>query len=360
VTQHVVVEADGGSRGNPGPAGYGAVVFDAQARGVLAERSESIGVATNNVAEYRGLIAGLQAARDLGAVHVEVRMDSKLVVEQMKGTWQVKNPALRELAREAAALRKNFALITFDWIPRERNKHADRLANEAMDRAAGKQPASKAPSSGGAWAPPSTRATRLVLIRHGATEHSAARRFSGRNALPLDELGQRQAAALAARSFGEAGAIVSSPLLRAMQTAEAIASALGLEVEVVDDLIETDFGAWEGLTFAEARARDAELLDSWLASPDIAPPGGESFAAVGRRVRKARETVIAKHAEKTVLVVTHVTPIKSLVRFALDAPPSSMFRLHLDTASVSSVDYYGDGNSSVRLVNDTSHLRDIG
>jgi probable phosphoglycerate mutase len=102
---------------------------------------------------------------------------------------------------------------------------------------------------------------------------------------------------------------------------------------------------------------DAARLDAWLASPEVAPPAGESFAAVARRVRRGREAVLAAHPQGTVVVVTHVTPIKTLIRLTLDAPPSAMFRLHLDTASVSIVDYYADGNSSVQLVNDTSHLR---
>src|SRR5579875_2433885 len=290
MTEHgdVVVEADGGSRGNPGPAGYGALVRDASTGALLAERSESLGVTTNNVAEYSGLIAGLEAAAELGARTVSVRMDSKLVVEQMKGTWQVKNPALRELARTAVQLRSQFDDVTFTWIPRAQNAHADRLANEAMDRAAGKPAATPRPSTPTWTAPPGTP-TRLVLVRHGATVHSAERRFSGRNALPLDSVGEQQAAALAARSYGTVGAVVSSPLLRAVQTAEAIAAPLGLEVEVVDELVETDFGKWEGLTFAEARALDPAALDAWLGSPDAAPPGGESFADVGRRGRRARE-----------------------------------------------------------------------
>jgi probable phosphoglycerate mutase len=141
-----------------------------------------------------------------------------------------------------------------------------------------------------------------------------------------------------------------------MQTAQAIAAPLGLEVETHDGLAEVDFGAWEGLTMAEARERDAAAVDEWLGSPDVAPPGGESFAAVGRRVRAAREAVIAAHPGSVVVVVTHVTPIKTLVRFALDAPPVAMFRLTLDIASVSIVDYFDDGNSGVRLVNDISHL----
>ena len=157
MTLEVVVEADGGSRGNPGPAGYGSVVFAADGRTVLAERNESIGVATNNVAEYRGLIAGLQAAAELGATDVAVRMDSKLVVEQMSGRWQIKHPDMRPLARQASELRRAFDRVTFDWIPRERNKHADRLANEAMDAAAGIR---RVPASGAGSRP----AERLSLL----------------------------------------------------------------------------------------------------------------------------------------------------------------------------------------------------
>ncbi len=129
----MIVEADGGSRGNPGPAGYGAVVLDARTEEVLVERAEGLGVATNNVAEYRGLIAGLRAAIELGATDVAVRMDSTLVVEQMRGRWQVKHPAMKPLAREAAGLVRELGSVSFDWIPRARNGRADALANRAMD-----------------------------------------------------------------------------------------------------------------------------------------------------------------------------------------------------------------------------------
>ncbi|WP_199552489.1 bifunctional RNase H/acid phosphatase, partial [Streptomyces sp. N35] len=128
-----VIEADGGSRGNPGPAGYGAVVIDGDSGEVLAERAEFIGIATNNVAEYRGLIAGLRAAFALDPTGtVRVRMDSKLVVEQMSGRWKIKHPDMKPLAAQA---RSAFpaSSVTYEWIPREQNKHADRLANEAMD-----------------------------------------------------------------------------------------------------------------------------------------------------------------------------------------------------------------------------------
>lgn len=359
MSDHVIVEADGGSRGNPGPAGYGAVVFDAAARTVLAERRESIGTATNNVAEYGGLIAGLQAARELGARRVDVRMDSKLVVEQMSGRWSVKNAALQGLSREAQALRRDFDEVTFAWIPREKNKHADRLANEAMDAAAGiaPKPARTASAPPPQWVPPTGPPTRLALVRHGSTVHSADKRLSGRNDLPLDDNGQRQARALAGRSWADVVAVVSSPLPRAVETAEAIAGPLGLPVRTVDGLMEVDFGQWEGRTVAEVRETDPAAFDAWRASPDTAPPGGESFAAVTRRVRRARDEILAAHrGPGTVVAVSHVTPIKTLVRLALDAPPSALFRLHLDTASVSAIDYWDDGSSSVRLVNDTGHL----
>jgi len=209
----------------------------------------------------------------------------------------------------------------------------------------------------GSWVPPSSGGTRLVLVRHGATQHSLQRRFSGRNALELDERGVRQAQALAQRAPSWHGAaVISSPLVRCVQTADVIAAELGLPVTTDDDLTEADFGTWEGLTFAEARTSHPAELDAWLAAPETAPPGGESFTEVAARVQRARDRLVRDHAGATVLVVTHVTPIKTLLRLALDAPPIAMFRIHLDTASVSIVEYFADGNCSVRLVNDTSHL----
>jgi ribonuclease HI len=133
VSEKVIVEADGGARGNPGPAGYGAVVIDATTGQVLVERLGGLGVTTNNVAEYQGLIAGLRAAQERGAREVDVRLDSKLLVEQMSGRWKIKQPHLRPLAAEAAELIRSFDAVTFSWIPREQNSRADALANKAMD-----------------------------------------------------------------------------------------------------------------------------------------------------------------------------------------------------------------------------------
>ncbi|MGF0172001.1 bifunctional RNase H/acid phosphatase [Streptomyces sp. Marseille-Q5077] len=420
-----IVEADGGSRGNPGPAGYGAVVIDAATGQTLAEVAEYIGVATNNVAEYRGLLAGLRAARELDpTARVHVRMDSKLVIEQMSGRWKIKHPDMKPLAFEAAAVLPA-SQVTYEWIPREQNKHADRLANEAMDagkrgeqwsaaastaelatadakaaRAAaeaepsgppgdaavgaarartalaegtastapGKAEADvraartvAAPSSG--WAPADMGApATFVLLRHGETPLTPQKRFSGSGGTDpaLSDVGREQAervgAALARR--GTIQAVVASPLARTRETAGIVAARLGLDVSVDDGLRETDFGAWEGLTFGEVRERHPDDLNAWLADPEARPTGdGESFAATATRIAATRDKLIAAYTGRTVLLVTHVTPIKTFVRLALGAPPESLFRMELSAASLSAVAYYADGNASVRLFNDTSHLR---
>jgi probable phosphoglycerate mutase len=440
-----VVEADGGSRGNPGPAGYGAVVLDPATGETLAEAAEYVGVATNNVAEYKGLVAGLRAAYALDPeAVVHVRMDSKLVVEQMSGRWKIKHPDMKPLAAEAARIFPA-TQVTYEWIPREKNKHADRLANEAMDagkrgkqwepsrstaaldardaeaarvvgdaaagaaraRAAltGGTPAADrvaagadqglghrqpgievsdapAPEQLAVHAEPATEATAtqsaspqvgwgpadqgppatFVLLRHGETPLTPEKRFSGSGGTDpsLSPMGRHQAegaaAALAAR--GTIEEIVSSPLKRCRETAEAIAARLNLDVRIEDGLREADFGAWEGLTFAEVRERHADDLTAWLASVKVAPTGGgESFATVSRRVSATRDKLLAAYAGRTVLLVTHVTPIKTLVRLALGAPPESLFRMELSAASLSVVAYYADGNTSLRLLNDTSHWR---
>ncbi|WP_329329053.1 bifunctional RNase H/acid phosphatase [Streptomyces luteogriseus] len=559
-----IVEADGGSRGNPGPAGYGAVVSDAATGETLREVAEYIGVATNNVAEYRGLLAGLRAAHALDpAAAVHVRMDSKLVVEQMSGRWKIKHPDMKPLAAQAARVFPP-GRVTYEWIPRERNKHADRLANEAMDAgargerwsetestaeldtageagaagtagtsggaggagaygsAAGVVPSeppgdavagaarvrgalaegraaaaaadsgpdaarastapgrdvpagtasgsatddadaravravgdARAPQSDGdsdtrgvraaegarapqvdadvlapqaegdgdsdggtraagahtdaraakagaddsratktgadartakaaadaratkagadtraakavaapGWAPADMGApATFVLLRHGETPLTPQKRFSGSGGTDpsLSDTGREQAeraAAMLARR-GTIQAVVSSPLARTRETAGIVAARLGLDVSIDDGLRETDFGAWEGLTFAEVRERHPDDLNAWLASPDAEPTGGgESFAATATRLAATRDKLVAAHAGRTVLLVTHVTPIKTLVRLALGAPPESLFRMELSAASLSVVAYYADGNASVRLFNDTSHLR---
>lgn len=384
MTRSLVVEADGGSRGNPGPAGYGAVVRDAATGAVLAEVSDSLGIATNNVAEYSGLLAGLRAAAGLApGAEVEVRMDSKLVVEQMSGRWQIKHPGIRPLAASARDLAQRFSQVRYTWVPRARNAHADRLANEAMDadakgtapggtrarpRAARSAGGSGAATSGGdarprpgpgwtrqAQGPPAT----TLLLRHGQTPLSAERRFAGRGDIPLTETGLAQAAAAARRLAARGGidAIVTSPLQRARLTAEAVSAETGVPVEVDEAWAETDFGKWEGLTFAEAAGRWPDEVAAWAADPDVAPPGGESFADTGRRVLAALDRLLAARPQATVLVVSHVTPMKLLLRHALLAPPQALRRMYLDVACLCEIDWYGGGSTGVvRSLNDTAHL----
>ncbi|MFG2546576.1 bifunctional RNase H/acid phosphatase [Streptomyces sp. NPDC048594] len=424
-----VVEADGGSRGNPGPAGYGAVVLDAATGESLVEAAEYLGVVTNNVAEYRGLLAGLRAARELDPdARVHVRMDSKLVVEQMSGRWKIKHPDMKPLAAEAARVFPP-GRVTYEWIPRADNKHADRLANEAMDAGARGERWSPAGSTaeldaGGAagrragtartagaavgervaqaartgaeadiesdadigadadtetgaaadvraaktvaspgWGPPDMGApATFVLLRHGETPLTPQKRFSGSGGSDpsLSSVGREQAERVA-ESLARRGtvqAVVASPLARTRETAGIVAARLGLEVTVEEGLRETDFGAWEGLTFGEVRERYPADLDAWLSSPEARPTGGgESFAATGERVAATRDRLVRAYAGRTVLLVSHVTPIKTFLRLALGAPPESLFRMELSAASLSAVAYYADGGASVRLFNETSHLR---
>jgi probable phosphoglycerate mutase len=372
----VAVEADGGSRGNPGPAGYGAVVLSPTGE-VLAEAAEAIGRATNNVAEYRGLIAGLDAALALGATQVDVRMDSKLVVEQMSGRWQIKHPDMKPLALQAKSLVRQFERVSFSWIPRERNKHADRLANEAMDDAAAGRTWNRRVFSAGADSPTEVAAvpartgwradsletpTTTVLLRHGETRLSVEKRFSGPTAEPLTARGEAMARAAAARLAlrqSPVEAIVCSPAARAVATAAPVAAALGLDVVVDEGLREMDFGDWDGYTFAEVEAKWPAEMAAWLGDPNVAPPHGDSMAACGRRVRQARDRILAAHPGRTVLVVSHVTPIKTLVQLALGAPVAALFRMHLDLAAISEIAWYADGPATLRSYNETFHLEGL-
>jgi len=381
----LIVEADGGSRGNPGPAGYGALVRDPVTGQVLAERGEPIGRATNNVAEYRGLIAGLQAVAEFEPSEVEVRMDSKLVVEQMSGRWKIKHPDLRPLALQAQRLAQRLPRVTYTWIPRERNGAADRLANQALDGVpiGESNPSVKRQRGGGAggdvsatgqppaWASaaaPSTveRAagdmrlaapTRLYLLRHGVTVHTPERRFSGRNDLALTEDGRGQIAAAARRlaALGSISAVVTSPLRRTRESAEIVADALHLPVDVDDDLVELDFGTLEGMSWVEAQAAFPDQLSAFRSSPGNTAPGGESISGVRARMDNALARIRSKHEGRDVAVLTHMTPIKVLLCMALDVPLSTVHRFFLAPAGLSIIEWYVDGRASVNLVNDTTH-----
>ena len=199
--------------------------------------------------------------------------------------------------------------------------------------------------------------TVTVLLRHGQTPMSVQKRYAGRSDVPLTDVGVQQAAAAAKRlASARLGAIVTSPLLRAVQTAQEVAAVSGAVVVTDDGFRETDFGAWEGLTFTEVRERWPAELAAWLADPEVAPPGGESFTDVSARVTAALRRVLADRQGQLVLIVSHVTPIKTLVAAAQLAPSAALFRMHLDVAALCEIDWYADGPAVLRSFNDTAHL----
>ncbi|MFC9980684.1 histidine phosphatase family protein [Gordonia sp. NPDC127522] len=215
--------------------------------------------------------------------------------------------------------------------------------------------ATRAPSWQGRRSDP----TRFFLLRHGQTPLSVERRYSGRGNPDLTDEGRRQARAAAARVVREEGiaAIVTSPLRRARSTAEEVAALTGIDVVEHPGLIENDFGDWEGLTFTEASQRDPDLHREWLSDITVPAPGGESFAQVAERISRTKVELLQRYPGQTVVLVSHVTPIKTLLQDALGVGPELLFRLHLDLASVSIAEYFDDGGSVVRLVNDAAHWR---
>ena len=275
-------------------------------------------------------------------------MDSKLVIEQMAGRWRIKHPGLKPLAIQANSLAPDG--VTWTWIPRELNREADRLVNEALDRASGRpvenaqdlvtSPAAESLNTLPGWDAELGKPTTLILLRHGSTLHTLAKRFSGSGGDDpgLNDAGKAQAGAAAGwlRGEGRIDAVISSPLRRTRETASIVAGSLGLDAELDDDIAEAAFGEWDGHTFAEVRAGWPEQLRAWLGSTDVSPPGGESFADVAVRVHRFRDRVLTERPAETVVVVSHVTPIKLLVRQALEAPLRAIYRMELRPASLSS------------------------
>lgn len=348
MTARIIVEADGGSRGNPGPAAYGALIRDADTGHVIAERGETIGVATNNVAEYSGLIAGLELAREHAPdAEVEVRMDSKLVIEQMAGRWKVKHTDMKVLAKYAQDLAPDG--VTWTWIPRAENKAADALVNAALD---GDQPAKEKNPLVGWRSDLHGAPVTIILLRHGVTESTTRKLFCGSGGADpgLTSTGEEQAqrAATWIANHGGADAIVSSPLRRTRETAAFVSRELGLDVELEAGIAEAAFGEWDGFSFPEVMDRWPDELDRWLGSTAVAPPGGEPFDSVYERVTAARDRIIKEHAGKTVVAVSHVTPIKMMVRLALDAPMPVIYKMELAPASITTISWWPDGTPSLR------------
>ena len=191
----------------------------------------------------------------------------------------------------------------------------------------------------------------LILVRHGQTAVNAEGRLQGRIDAPLTDLGHQQAAACGA-AVGGTGRVVSSPLLRARQTAEAIAP--GRE-EVDDRWVELDYGEWDG---AVLRTMDQALWDRWRADPGFAPPGGESLVALAARVREACEALVDEARESDVVVVSHVSPIKAAVAWALGVGPETSWRMFLGVAAICRI-AIGPRGPSLISYNEVTHLAPV-
>ncbi|OFE15533.1 ribonuclease H [Humibacillus sp. DSM 29435] len=323
------MEADGGSRGNPGVAGYGALVREATSGEVLVELAEPLGKASNNVAEYSGLIAGLRAVLDIdAAAAVVARMDSKLVVEQMAGRWKIKHEDMRRLALEARELCSEISAaggsVDFEWIPREKNKAADALSNEAMDGNSvhrvpigadepADEPAEK-PAEAPAEAPAEGSPGAEPVADDGAMARVALRLLLVQE--PADPSDAPRVAQAVRRLVGDDGRLVSGAV--AAESVSALAEELGCSLE--------HQGGWSA-------------------------PSGQG-ADVG--VRAAYEKLARRGG--TVVVVTTRRGVLTVVGEVLGIPDDRFWALATAPGSLSGVEVWPDGTASVAFTNRTDHL----
>ena len=331
--------ADGGSRGNPGPAGFGAVITENGS--IIAELFDFIGIATNNVAEYSGLIAGLKAINSIDSTAtVDVKMDSKLVVEQMSGRWQIKHADMRSLA-QAARDAHIPSLVSYTWIPRDENSHADRLANKALDEQSG---------SGEVVAIQKNYlterllskeiATTIFLIRHGETPLTPQKKFSGVGPLnpELTQEGLAQAEMVAqAVAVLKPDVIIASPLNRTRQTAEALSRITELPVNYDEAWLECSFGIWDGLSIDEVKEKYPADYQAWICSTSFAPPQGESYDSVAVRIDEALEQILAMYPGQRVAVISHNGTIKTAAKLAIGAFAESIFHIDVSPCSITTI-----------------------
>ena len=383
----LVVEADGGSRGNPGVAGYGALVRDPATGRVLWEGAAPLGRESNNVAEYSGLIAGLRAAQRIDpAAEVLARLDSKLVVEQMAGRWKIKHEDMRRLALEArglaAELKRAGGSVSYAWVPRAENKDADALSNAGMDGRTIDRMLEDASATTGSDAaagatvdtaveevveevvdptpatePAQAGTTRIVLVRHGVTDFTAAARLDGRGGSDpsLNATGREQAAA-AGRALthllgGAQARVVTSSLARARETGALVAEAIGATPVVDAAWDEQDFGDWDGASVHDLAREQPDELARLRHDATYARPGGETHAELAERVLAAYSRVVV--AGGTTVVVCHRKPIMVVLADVLGIPHERVWRLAAAPGSLNALEVWPDGTVSVVFTNRT-------
>lgn len=365
----LVLFADGASRGNPGPASLGAVlVRDGEE---IARICKPLGVRTNNYAEYSAVIAGLEYVIEHALEKdLLIKMDSKLVVEQLSGRWKIKHPDLMELARVAQALLRQLD-ATLEWIPRELNFLADEAANQALDGLV--EPDAKAESflTLAQVQPSSIRAPRvsteptvIYVVRHGHTASTESKLISGSNDDPqLSELGvaDAKAAALAIIELGDRfdlpkpSLIVHSDMKRTTETAHLISGDISAPARSDSRLREISFGSWEGRSMPDLEGQSAEV-DKWRGSVQLKPPGGESVLELESRVLRSLSDLIAENAGSAVAIVSHMMPLRSIAKKALGSSAASHWSLQFAPGSVSVYRFFGEELAEVFCLNSCEHL----
>lgn len=362
----IIGYADGASRGNPGLASYGAVIYQDDVE--LVRLRAKLGVATNNFAEYSGVIAILEYLNlHFPSTPVLIRMDSKLVVEQLSGRWKIKSPDMMELAIKARGLIGSRD-VNFEWIPRELNSVADALANEALDSEESLTDSAQL----SVHQPKSIRAPRqhieptvVYAIRHGHTSSTESGLISGSSDDPsLSELGFTEADLVAsaiqtlAKRFDLdlPERIYHSTQLRATQTAARIADRIPAQLIPSDQLREIGFGEWERLSMGELEHEISTEIESWRGSMTMRPPAGESVADLEARVLGELTRAVEDNPGKSICLVAHMMPMRAIARKALKASPEVSWSMQFAPASVSIYRFFGTEFAETFTINYCAHL----
>jgi probable phosphoglycerate mutase len=254
------------------------------------------------------------------------------------------------------------SLVTYSWIPRDENSHADRLANKALDGESAHKPAAVIQQN---YLTDRLRSaeipTFIYFVRHGETILTPERKFSGTGSLnpELMQEGFNQADLVAEEAVKlGADVLIASPLKRTTQTAEAIARTTGLEIILDESWYELSFGDWDGKSIEEVRAEDPDAYQAWLNSTAYAPGGGESYDEASVRIEEALGKLVAEYPGKKVIVVTHNGVIKTAIKLAMGAPAEAVFHIDASPCSISSISIWpSDSLRAVRSVNERGHLR---
>lgn len=364
----IILQADGASRGNPGPAAFGAVILD-ENRNLLKELFAPLGEQTNNFAEYSAVIAGLEfISNNYSSVSLVIEMDSKLVIEQLAGRWKVNSSTLQELRARAFTLLAgmDYELV---WIPREQNSLADSAANKALDGVLGT--VIEIPE--GVAQPRSIRANRqtilpttIVLVRHGHTEHTEQNLISGSQGEDpaLSALGLAEASAAAEEvnklldfyGLPSIYEIYHSPQQRARETAQSIAHRNQIRLKADPRLKEIGFGDWEAVSMDEIESRNPELVSKWRESATVSPPNGESINELELRVGEALREIILGNQGKTIGIVTHMMPCRAIAKKALATTIRAHWSIQFAPASISIFRFYGMEFAESFVINSCGHL----